>query len=64
MPVPEDLIKILVCPKCKGELEYVKEPEAFICHSCELVYKVEDDIPIMLIEEAIPLSQWEQKKSS
>ena len=60
MAVSEELIKILACPKCKGDLEYVNDSrgEAFICHSCALVYLVKDDIPIMLIEEALPLEKW------
>jgi len=49
------LLEILVCPKCKGDLEYRTEPESLVCHSCRLVYSVEDDIPIMLIDEAQPL---------
>ena len=48
----EKLLEILVCPSCKGELEYNREKEKLICHSCRLIYRVEDDIPIMLIEEA------------
>jgi uncharacterized protein YbaR (Trm112 family) len=55
MSVPQDLLDILVCPKCKGALEHRTEPaEALVCASCRLVYAVEDDIPIMLIDEATP----------
>jgi uncharacterized protein len=50
-----ELLQILVCPKCKGELEYRATPEALICRSCRLIYPVEDGIPIMLIDEAKPL---------
>jgi uncharacterized protein len=49
------LLEILVCPKCKGELEHRSDPEALVCHACRLRYEVRDDIPIMLIEEATPL---------
>ena len=49
------LLDILVCPKCKSELEYRTEPESLTCHSCDLVYPVRDDIPVMLIDEAQPL---------
>ncbi|BAT72430.1 conserved hypothetical protein [Thermosulfidibacter takaii ABI70S6] len=63
MAVAEELKKILVCPQCKGDLEYVEDPEVFICHSCKLVYPVKDDIPVMLVEEAIPLEEWQKDKS-
>lgn len=53
MTVSPDLLEILVCPKCKGPLEHVTEPQEVLeCHSCRLRYAVEDDIPIMLIDEA------------
>jgi uncharacterized protein YbaR (Trm112 family) len=55
MSLPRDLLDILVCPKCKGELEYRTQPkEELVCHNCRLIYAVEDDIPIMLIDEARP----------
>jgi uncharacterized protein YbaR (Trm112 family) len=47
-----ELLEILVCPKCKGELEYDRKNEELICHECKLAYGIKDDIPIMLIEEA------------
>jgi uncharacterized protein YbaR (Trm112 family) len=43
---------MLVCPSCKGELEYAAEPEALVCLPCRLRYPVQDGIPVMLIEEA------------
>lgn len=49
------LLEILVCPKCKGDLEYRSEKNELVCHTCRLVYEVRDDIPIMLIDEAKPL---------
>jgi uncharacterized protein YbaR (Trm112 family) len=55
MTLAPELLEILVCPKCKGELEYRHDPEALACHACRLVYLVEDGIPIMLIDEAKPL---------
>jgi uncharacterized protein YbaR (Trm112 family) len=53
----KELLEILVCPKCKGDLEYKGEEEQLICHACRLVYAVRDDIPIMLIDEAQPLEK-------
>ena len=56
MPLLPQLLEILVCPKCKGDLEYRTDPdEVLVCHACRLVYRIEDDIPIMLIDEARPL---------
>lgn len=55
MTLAQELLDILVCPKCKGDLEYRTEPEEqLVCHTCRLVYRVEDDIPVMLLEEAVP----------
>jgi uncharacterized protein YbaR (Trm112 family) len=53
MSLAPDLRALLVCPKCKGALEYRTAPrEELICQACRLIYAVEDDIPIMLIDEA------------
>ena len=55
MSLSPDLLQILVCPKCKGELEHRTDPEeVLVCNRCRLIYAVEDDIPIMLIDEATP----------
>jgi uncharacterized protein YbaR (Trm112 family) len=50
----ENLLEILVCPKCGGELEYRPDESVLLCHSCKLRYVVEDGIPVMLIDEAEP----------
>ena len=48
----DKLLEILACPKCKGDLEYKLDRNRLICYNCKLAYRIEDDIPIMLIEEA------------
>ena len=55
MVLAPELLQILVCPKCKGDLEYRTSPESLVCHNCRLDYPVEDGIPIMLVDEAKPL---------
>lgn len=55
MSLSPQLLEILVCPKCKGQLEYREAEQSLICHACRLRYPVRDDIPIMLIDEATPL---------
>ncbi len=51
----KELLDILVCPKCKGDLEHLIEEAKLICHSCKLSYRIESDIPVMLIDEAEPV---------
>jgi uncharacterized protein YbaR (Trm112 family) len=55
MSLPAPLLAILVCPKCKGELEYRERDASLVCHACRLRYAIRDEIPIMLIDEAAPL---------
>ena len=54
MTVSQELLAILVCPKCKGDLEYRPAESVLVCKACRLRYPVRDDIPIMLIDEATP----------
>lgn len=55
MTLSPQLLAILVCPKCKGKLEYRPDESTLVCHACQLRYPVRDDIPIMLADEATPL---------
>lgn len=55
MTLSPQLLSILVCPKCKGELEYRADEPSLVCSACRLKYPVRDDIPIMLVDEATPV---------
>lgn len=55
MAVDQQLLDILVCPKCKGEIHLSEQKDGLICDACRLEYEIRDDIPIMLVEEAKPL---------
>lgn len=58
MSLAPELLAILVCPKSKAPLEYhAGPPEVLVCRESRLVYKVQDGIPVMLIEEAEPLDE-------
>ena len=54
--LPEDKIPdrafAFTCPKCKGTIQPENGGSSLVCHSCKLRYRVEDDIPVMLIDEA------------
>lgn len=56
MALSQELLDILACPKCKGDLHLNDKQDGLVCNSCRLVYPVRDDIPIMLIEEAKPIA--------
>jgi hypothetical protein len=55
MAISKELLEILACPKCKGELRLTDAEDGLICEACKLNYPIRDDIPIMLIDEATPL---------
>jgi uncharacterized protein len=55
MAVSEELLEILVCPKCKGKIHLNDKKNGLVCDTCRLVYEIKEDIPIMLIDEAKPL---------
>lgn len=50
MPLPEDLLALLVCAECLGDLTEVGDE--LVCTDCGLRYPVRDGIPIMLPEAA------------
>lgn len=52
MGVSSELMSILACPKCKGDVEVDNEKGAILCQQCRLIYPVRDNIPVMLIDEA------------
>lgn len=55
MAINKELLEILACPKCKGELQLDEEGSWLTCEACKLKYPIRDDIPLMLIDEASPL---------
>ena len=55
MSLSKDLLEILACPQCKGEIVPDEKHKNLVCAACKLAYPVRDDIPVMLIDEARPL---------
>jgi len=54
-PLPAELKEILACPKCKGELEFREAEGEIRCLACRLAFRIEEGIPVMLLDEARPL---------
>ena len=53
MTLSPELLAMLVCPACKGDLAYDAAANTLTCPACRLRYKVVEDIPVMLIDEEI-----------
>ena len=51
--IPKDLLDILVCPACKQPLAVKTTGESLKCNACRRVYPIRDNIPILLIDEAV-----------
>ncbi|MBI4775906.1 MAG: Trm112 family protein [Deltaproteobacteria bacterium] len=56
MAIRKELLEILACPKCKGPLTLTESGNGLLCPTCKLLYEIKDDIPIMLIDQAKPVS--------
>jgi len=56
MGISKELLEILACPKCKGEVRLNPTEDGLICDRCRLLYEIREEIPIMLIDEAKPIS--------
>jgi uncharacterized protein YbaR (Trm112 family) len=55
MGIGKEFLDVLACPKCRGKVVLSDAQDALECSACRLRYRIEDDIPIMLIDEATPL---------
>lgn len=50
-----EILSILACPKCKGDVTLAADEKGLICESCRIVYPIRDGVPVMLIEEGYPM---------
>lgn len=55
MKIRKELLDILACPQCKGDVRLNEEETGLVCDACRLLYEIRDGIPIMLIDEATPI---------
>jgi uncharacterized protein YbaR (Trm112 family) len=52
MALAEWLLDLLVCPACRAAVQLKPDGSALKCQACSRVYRIEGDIPIMLVSEA------------
>jgi len=57
MEINQDVLELLLCPKCKGNVALDAAHSRIICAHCKLCYEIRDGIPIMLIDEAMPIEE-------
>jgi hypothetical protein len=57
MALDPELLEILVCPESKKPLVYFQDEDFLFCPDSRLKYRIEEGIPVMLIEEAERLSE-------
>lgn len=56
----KEIIDILACPACHGDLSLLEKngTTGLACSACNMVYPVDDGIAILLVDKAIPMSEW------
>ncbi len=54
LPGPE-VLSLLACPKCRGDLTLAADEKGLICETCHVSYPIREGVPILLIEESVPL---------
>ncbi|UJF20850.1 Trm112 family protein [Shewanella sp. OMA3-2] len=55
MAFDKKLLDIVACPVCKGKLDYDKDAQQLICKFDKIAYPINDGIPVLLENRAIPL---------
>jgi uncharacterized protein YbaR (Trm112 family) len=56
-----DLLAILACPACDDRPPLALRGDYLVCRQCRRAYPIRDEIPILLVEEALPLEQVERE---
>lgn len=53
MSLDPKLLDVLACPKDKGPLKYLEDEQVLVNERLNIAYRIENDIPVLLIDEAI-----------
>lgn len=52
MALSDKLLEKLVCPDCKKKLIYEEQKNRLVCNTCRVAYRVTDNVPVLLTDEA------------
>lgn len=61
MSLHPELLEILACPVCHNHITPIDNEQGLHCTVCKLVYPVRENIPVMLIDEAIHEDEWKKQ---
>ncbi|MDR7329266.1 Trm112 family protein [Corynebacterium guangdongense] len=61
MSLDPKLLDVLACPKDKGPLKYLEDEQVLVNERLHIAYRIENDIPVLLIDEAI---DWPAQKNA
>ena len=53
----KELLDILACPVCKGDLTYEADKDILVCERCGVYYEIKDGIPVLLSDSGRPLGE-------
>ena len=56
MNLDKELLDILACPQCQGDLTLTPEEDGLVCEACKVKYPIRDGVPVMLADEAEPVA--------
>ena len=57
MALPKELLTHLACPQCHSPVRTSQDEEGVVCGKCQLLYPIRDDVPVMIVDQAVPAGQ-------
>ncbi|GIV02520.1 MAG: Trm112 family protein [Armatimonadetes bacterium] len=61
--IDETLLSVLACPRCDDRPPLRQEGDLLVCTKCEHAYPIEEGIPNLLPDAALPPSRWKQEET-
>jgi uncharacterized protein YbaR (Trm112 family) len=62
MTLAPELLEILACPDDKGPLYYLESEDLLYNDRLRRAYRIRDDIPVMLVDEAVAVDDDEHAR--
>ena len=62
--LPKELLDIMCCPKCHGDLIYKPKKETLTCNKCAKIYPIKNNIPIMLVDDEPQIGKENEERNT